>query len=138
MALIDEVTIHTLAGSGGRGCCSFRREKYVPYGGPNGGNGGAGGSVYLEATRDKTSLLDFKYQPKYEAERGEHGMGSEMDGAGGKDLVLKVPLGTLVYDVETGLLLADLTEDRQKYLCARGGRGGRGNRADDRAPRRAP
>ncbi len=138
MALIDEVSIHTIAGSGGRGCCSFRREKYVPYGGPNGGNGGRGGSVYLEATRDKTSLLDFKYQPKYEAERGEHGMGSEMDGAGGEDLVLKVPLGTLVYDASTNLLLTDLTRHGQRFLCAKGGRGGRGNRTFATSTNRAP
>lgn len=138
MALIDEVTIRTIAGSGGKGCCAFRREKYVPYGGPNGGNGGRGGSVYLEATRDKTSLLDFKYQPKYEAERGEHGMGSEMDGRGGEHLVLKVPLGTLVYDAATGLLLADLCRDGQRLLCAQGGRGGRGNRTFATSTNRAP
>jgi GTPase len=138
MALIDEVVIRAIAGSGGRGCVSFRREKYVPYGGPNGGNGGVGGSVYLEATRDKTSLLDFKYQPKFEAERGEHGMGKEMDGAGGEDLILKVPLGTLVYDTATDVLLADLTEDGQTYRCARGGKGGRGNRMFATSTNRAP
>lgn len=138
MALIDEVVIRAIAGSGGRGCVSFRREKYVPYGGPNGGNGGRGGSVYLEATRDKTSLLDFKYQPKYEAKRGQHGMGSEMDGAGGDDLVLKVPLGTLVYDEVSGALLCDLTKDGARFCCAKGGRGGRGNRMFATSTNRAP
>ncbi len=138
MALIDEVIIRAIAGSGGNGCVSFRREKYVPYGGPNGGNGGRGGSVILEATRDKTSLLDFKYQPKYQAERGEHGMGSEMDGRGGEDLVLKVPLGTLVYDLETGVQLSDLVRHGQTFVCARGGRGGRGNRTFATSTNRAP
>ncbi len=138
MALIDEVEIRVIGGSGGKGCCSFRREKYVPYGGPNGGNGGRGGSVYLEATDDKTSLLDFKYQPKYQAERGEHGMGKEMDGRGGEDLVLKVPLGTLVYDQDTGLLLADLIEHGQVFECAHGGRGGKGNRMFATSTNRAP
>jgi GTP-binding protein len=138
MALIDEVVIRAIAGNGGNGCVAFRREKYVPYGGPNGGNGGRGGSVILVATRDKTSLLDFKYQPKYEGERGEHGMGSQCDGHSGKDLILKVPLGTLVYDLETGALLVDLKRHEQSYKCASGGRGGRGNQSFATSTNRAP
>lgn len=141
MALIDEVVINTFAGNGGNGCVSFRREKYIPYGGPNGGNGGRGGSVWLEATRDKTSLLDFKYQPKYQAERGEHGMGSDCDGRGAEDLILKVPLGTQIYDVDTGLLLGDLVEHGERFLCAKGGKGGTGNMhfatSTNRAPKKA-
>lgn len=138
MALIDEVVIRAIAGSGGNGCVSFRREKYVPYGGPNGGNGGRGGSVILVATRDKTSLLDFKYKPKYEGERGEHGMGSDCDGRGGEDLILHVPLGTQVYDVKTGAMLVDLKRHEQRWKAACGGRGGRGNRTFATSTNRAP
>ncbi len=138
MALIDEVTIIAQAGNGGNGCISFRREKYVPYGGPNGGNGGRGGSIILEATRDKTSLLDFKYQPKYQGQRGQHGMGSDCDGRGGKDMILKLPLGTLVFDAATGLLLTDLTEHGQQFICAVGGKGGTGNMHFATSTNRAP
>ena len=116
MALVDEVKIHVRAGNGGNGCVSFRREKYVPWGGPNGGNGGNGGNVYLYATRDKSSLLDFKFRPKFEAPRGEHGMGKDMNGRSGEDLVIPVPLGTMIYEADTGTLRADLTRDRSCYL----------------------
>ncbi len=138
MAFIDEVKIRVLAGSGGKGCISFRREKYVPFGGPNGGNGGDGGDVYLIATHDKTSLLDFKYRPKFEAERGEHGLGSDMYGRGGEDLKILVPLGTLVQDADTGETLVDLIEDGQTVLVAKGGRGGRGNLSYKTSTNRAP
>ena len=138
MALIDEVVITVISGEGGRGCKSFRRETRIPYGGPNGGNGGRGGDVYLEATRDKTSLLDFKFQPKYEADRGQHGMGSDMDGRGGEDLVIQVPMGTLVYDNAKGILVEDLTQHGQKILIAKGGRGGRGNLSFKSSTNRAP
>jgi GTP-binding protein len=138
MALIDEVVIRVFGGAGGNGCISFRREKYVPRGGPNGGHGGAGGSVYLLGTRDKTSLLDFKYQPKYQGERGEHGMGKDMDGRGGEDLVVRVPLGTLVYDQATGELLGDLVVHGAKFLVAKGGKGGKGNLAFVTSTCRAP
>lgn len=138
MALIDEVNIRVISGAGGNGCVSFRRETGIPYGGPNGGNGGRGGNVYLKATRDKTSLLDFKYQPKYEAERGEHGMGSDCNGRAGEDLTIMVPMGTLVYDLETGDLLEDLTQHGQTLLVAEGGRGGRGNLSFKSSTNRAP
>ena len=138
MALIDEVVIRIQGGSGGNGCVSFRRETFVPFGGPNGGDGGKGGDVYLKATRDKTSLLDFKYQPRYLAERGEHGLGKDMFGRGGEDLVVAVPLGTLVFDNQTGELLADLTEHEQTILVAKGGRGGRGNLSFKSSTNRAP
>ncbi len=139
MALIDEVTIKVISGAGGNGCRSFRREKYVPFGGPNGGDGGRGGHVHLHATRDKTSLLDFKFRPKYEGERGEHGMGSDMYGKAGNDLHLSVPVGTLVYDLNSGELVADLVEHEQTLVIAKGGRGGLGNihfkTSTNRAPR---
>lgn len=138
MALVDEVVIRALSGAGGNGCISFRREKYVPRGGPNGGNGGRGGAVILQATRDKTSLLDFKYRPKFEAPRGQHGMGKEMDGRGGEDLVISVPVGTLIYDAETADLLCDLAEHEQTYLIAPGGKGGRGNKTFATSTNRAP
>lgn len=138
MALIDEVNIRVISGGGGNGCVSFRRETGIPYGGPNGGNGGRGGNVYLQATRDKTSLLDFKYQPKYEAERGEHGMGSDCNGHAGEDLTISVPLGTMIYDLATGDLLEDLTRHGQKVLIAEGGRGGRGNLSFKSSTNRAP
>lgn len=138
MRLIDEVNIEVRSGNGGNGCVSFRREKYIPFGGPNGGNGGRGGSVIVEATRNKTSLLDFKFQPSYEAPRGQHGMGSDCDGRGGEDLVLKVPMGTLVYDSETGELVTDLTRDGQTVVVAHGGRGGRGNKTFTSSTNRAP
>ncbi|NBT59847.1 GTPase ObgE, partial [bacterium] len=138
MALIDEVVIRIQGGSGGNGCISFRRETFVPFGGPNGGDGGKGGDVYLKATRDKTSLLDFKYQPKYLAERGEHGLGKDMFGRGGEDLIVAVPMGTLVYDNQTGELLADLVEHEQLVLVAKGGRGGRGNLSFKSSTNRAP
>lgn len=138
MALIDEVVIRIQAGSGGDGCVSFRRESFVPFGGPNGGDGGKGGDVYLKATRDKTSLLDFKYQPRYLAKRGEHGLGKDMFGRGGEDLIISVPMGTLVYDNETGELIADLTQHEQIILVAKGGRGGRGNLSFKTSTNRAP
>jgi len=121
VALIDEVNIRVICGAGGNGCVSFRRETGIPYGGPNGGNGGRGGNVYLQATRDKTSLLDFKYQPKYEAERGEHGMGSDCNGRDGEDLTILVPMGTMIYDLSTGYLLDELTLKAQKVRSSEGG-----------------
>lgn len=138
MALIDEVKIKVQSGNGGNGCISFRREKFVPRGGPDGGNGGRGGSVYLQATRDKSSLLDFKFRPKFQAKRGEHGLGSDMHGRGGEDMIIPVPLGTLVYDDETGELVADLVEDHAQYMVAKGGKGGRGNKSFTTSRVRAP
>jgi GTPase len=138
MALIDEAHIRVFSGAGGDGCVSFRREKFIPFGGPNGGDGGRGGDVYIVATRDKHSLLDFRFQPKYEAERGEHGMGSDMFGRGGEDLEIAVPVGTLIYDEETGELIEDLKDDGTKLLIAPGGRGGRGNLSYKSSTNRAP
>jgi GTP-binding protein len=124
---VDEVTIHVTAGHGGSGCMSFRREKYVPKGGPDGGDGGAGGSVILEVNPHMRTLLDFRHRPEFKAERGEHGRGKNQSGKAGKDVLIGVPKGTVVHDAETGAVLADLLEDGQRFLAAKGGRGGRGN-----------
>ncbi|MBI1859546.1 MAG: GTPase ObgE [Deltaproteobacteria bacterium] len=137
MAFIDEAKITIIAGSGGNGCVSFRREKYIPRGGPNGGNGGRGGSVYFHATRDKTSLLDFKFRPKYEGKSGQHGMGSDCDGRGGEDLILDVPVGTRIF-TDSGDLLADLTQHDEVTEVARGGKGGRGNKTFTTSTNRTP
>jgi GTP-binding protein len=124
---IDECRIHVKSGDGGRGCCSFRREKYVPRGGPDGGNGGRGGSVYLEADRALATLLDTHHRKFYKADRGGHGSGARKDGRGGEDVVIPVPLGTVVKDDETRERLAELLVHGERWLAAEGGRGGRGN-----------
>ena len=138
---VDEIDIFVKGGDGGAGCISFRREKFVPRGGPDGGDGGRGGSVFLEADPALTTLLDFHYKRHYEAERGQHGQGSDCSGASGKDLVLRVPIGTVVKDRETGEALGDLTTPGERLLVVPGMRGGRGNArfvsSTNRAPRRA-
>jgi GTP-binding protein len=141
---VDEVDIRVSAGDGGRGCVSFRREKFVPRGGPNGGDGGSGGSVYLVASPHLNTLVSFRFHPDYRAERGEHGQGSNRTGRNGRDLTLEVPAGTIVFDASDPgrlRLLADLTTPGDRALVARGGRGGRGNAhfatSTNRAPRRA-
>lgn len=136
---VDRAKIIVKAGDGGNGVVSFRREAFVPRGGPDGGNGGRGGSVILEADPQLHTLLDFHYRTRYEAERGRHGSGSRSTGRSGADLIVRVPQGTRVYeDVE---LLADLTESGQQFIAAEGGRGGRGNAEfatpRNRAPRKA-
>ncbi len=142
---VDEVDIRVAAGDGGRGCLSFRREKFVPRGGPDGGNGGHGGSVYIVATSMKTTLIDFRYRPEFEAQRGRHGEGSNRTGASGRDLEIAVPVGTLIFEKPADtpnplVLVADLVEEGQRVLIAQGGRGGRGNAtfvsSTNRAPRR--
>jgi GTP-binding protein len=138
---VDEIDIFVKGGDGGAGCISFRREKFVPRGGPDGGDGGDGGSVYLEADRALTTLLDFRYQRHYHAERGQHGEGSNRHGASGADLIVRVPLGTVVTDRDTGEEIGDLTAPGQRVVAARGARGGRGNArfssSINQAPRRA-
>lgn len=124
---IDEVVIQVKAGDGGRGCCAFRREKYVPRGGPSGGDGGRGGDVILEASQHENTLLRYRFNPEHRAERGRHGEGSNRTGRDGESVVLPVPVGTLVYDAETNELLYDFTRPGERFLVARGGRGGRGN-----------
>ena len=125
--LIDAATIAIKGGSGGNGCVSFRREKYVPRGGPNGGDGGHGGSVVIEAARGLSSLLDFRYKRHYTAQKGRNGSGANKRGRDGEDIVLLVPPGTIVKDHESGDVLADLDEDGARIVIAKGGRGGRGN-----------
>lgn len=134
----DEATIHVRAGKGGNGCVSFRREKYVPFGGPNGGNGGAGGDVYLVANRRLNTLIQFTRQQHFRAEPGGNGLGKDMQGKRGEELFIPVPPGTVVRDAKTGELLGDLVEDGQKVLVAKGGRGGRGNAAFKSPTNQAP
>jgi len=138
MKFIDQVKIYVKAGDGGKGCVSFRREKYVPKGGPNGGDGGRGGHVIFKATRNVTTLLDIRLQQHYRAEKGQHGMGKDMHGRNGKDMTIPVPLGTLIKDADTEEVLYDLTEEGQEYVAARGGRGGLGNAHFKTAVRQAP
>jgi GTP-binding protein len=139
---VDEVDLHVQAGDGGRGCLAFRREMRVPRGGPSGGDGGRGGSVYVEASPHHNTLVTYRFHPEFKAERGEHGLGSNCTGRDGEDLVLAVPPGTTVYENTDGDLipLADLTRIGERVLVARGGRGGRGNAAfatsTNQAPRR--
>ena len=127
MKFIDEVQILAIGGAGGNGCMAFRREKYVPRGGPSGGDGGRGGHVVLRADRSLTTLLDLKYRPRLVAGRGEHGRGSDQYGRRGEDLLVRVPVGTLVHDAGSGELLADLDHDGAEVVAASGGRGGLGN-----------
>lgn len=127
MKFIDEVKIRVIGGNGGRGCVSFRREKFVPRGGPNGGNGGKGGDVIAMADPQLTTLLDLRYQKHYEAGRGEHGLGKDQHGKTGSDRIIKVPVGTIIRDARTGELLGDLKTAQQQVVVAAGGRGGKGN-----------
>ena len=140
---VDEVDIHVAAGHGGRGAMSFRREKFVPRGGPNGGDGGSGGSVYVTANANLNTLLNFRFQKEFAADRGGHGEGSNRTGKKGSDVHLEVPVGTVIYEKQDDELIqvADLTIPGERFLVARGGIGGRGNAqfatSTNRAPRRA-
>ncbi|MCD6289123.1 MAG: GTPase ObgE [Anaerolineae bacterium] len=134
----DEARIYVKGGDGGNGCVSFRREKYIPKGGPNGGNGGRGGDVYLVVDPSLNTLIHFKQRSHFKAERGGHGRGKDQHGRSGKDLFIPVPPGTMAYDDQTGELVADLVEPGQKALVARGGRGGRGNAAFKSPTNQAP
>lgn len=127
MKFVDEVRIRVQGGRGGNGCMSFRREKYVPKGGPDGGDGGKGGDVILVATTRKHTLLDFRYRHLFQATSGRHGEGQNRHGRGGSDLILEVPEGTLVKDAATGEVLMDLAKEGVRWVIARGGDGGRGN-----------
>ena len=124
---VDEVTIHVVSGAGGNGCVGFRREKFVPFGGPDGGDGGRGGDIVLIADRNYSTLLDFRYRRHYKAPRGEDGRSKDQYGHGGDDLILRVPAGTVVYDADSEELLGDLTEEGTRLVLAEGGKGGRGN-----------
>jgi GTP-binding protein len=135
---IDQVTVRVEAGTGGSGASSFRREKFVPMGGPDGGDGGRGGDVIVRADRNLTTLLDFTYRDNWKAERGEHGSGSNRTGRSGEDIVLPVPPGTVVRDAESGEQLGEVLEDGDAITVARGGRGGRGNAKFASATHQAP
>ena len=138
---IDEAKITVKAGGGGHGSIAFRREKFVPRGGPSGGDGGAGGSIYLVADTHENTLLKFRFSHIFRAERGRHGEGSNRQGRSGDDLEIRIPIGTVVYDDDTGELLHDFTQPNERVLMAKGGRGGHGNAhfasSSNRAPRRA-
>ncbi len=124
---IDETRIRVKAGDGGNGCMAFRREKFVPKGGPSGGDGGRGGDVVMESSQRHNTLIHFRYNPEHKGERGRHGEGSNCSGRDGEDIVLKVPVGTSVYHLESGELIHDFREPDERIVVARGGRGGRGN-----------
>ncbi|RLB10499.1 MAG: GTPase ObgE, partial [Deltaproteobacteria bacterium] len=135
---LDEVVIKVKSGDGGNGCISFRREKYVPKGGPDGGDGGKGGDVILKANSGIYSLSHFAFKKFFEAKRGAHGRGKNCSGKDGESLVLEVPVGTVVKDEDTGEIIADLTQDGQQVVVAKGGRGGRGNQHFATATCRVP
>ncbi|MCL5062932.1 MAG: GTPase ObgE [Nitrospiraceae bacterium] len=138
MKFVDYVKIHVKAGDGGRGCVSFRREKYVPRGGPDGGDGGKGGNVIIKATKELNTLLDLRYHREYKAERGEHGKGSNKHGRDGEGRIIPVPVGTLVKDAETEEIIADLEHHDAEIIAAKGGRGGLGNAHFATPTRQAP
>ena len=135
---IDEVKIYVKAGDGGNGCMAFRREKFVPRGGPSGGDGGRGGSVILVASEHRNTLLELRYNPEHKAERGKHGEGSNCSGRHGDDRQVDVPVGTMVYDWKTAELLYDFTKAGEKFVIAKGGKGGRGNQHFATASHQAP
>ena len=135
---VDRAKIFIRSGKGGDGAVTFRKEPFVPEGGPDGGDGGKGGDVIFQADRNLRTLMDFKYKRKYEAENGQNGMKKKRFGKYGEDLIIKVPMGTMVIDEETGLLMKDLTEDGESFVAAKGGRGGRGNVHFKNSVRQAP
>src|SRR6267142_1200355 len=138
MKVIDEAKIEVHAGKGGDGAATFRREKYIRYGGPNGGDGGRGGSIWARADRNINTLIDYRFARIHRAENGRRGAGSDCNGRGGADVELRVPVGTLVRDEETGQLVADLAKDGERALLARGGQGGLGNVHFKSSVNRAP
>ena len=141
MKFLDEAKVYVRSGDGGNGCVAFRREKFIEFGGPNGGNGGRGGDVIVEAVDGLNTLIDYRYQQHFKAQKGVHGMGSDRHGASGKDVVLKVPVGTQIFDEDRETLLHDFTKLGEKFVLAKGGNGGFGNAhfksSTNRAPRHA-
>ena len=138
MKFVDEATIDIVAGDGGSGCISFRREKFIPFGGPNGGNGGRGGSVFAVGDRNLNTLIDFRYARRHEARNGEQGRGSDQFGAAADDIVMRMPMGTIIRDAETDEVLAELLVPGEKVLLAKGGDGGFGNLHFKTSTNRAP
>lgn len=138
MQFLDRAKIFLSSGSGGNGCVSFRRERNIEFGGPDGGNGGRGGHIYLRASKDLTTLIDFRYHQHFKAPRGQHGSGRDQAGKAGEDLIIPVPVGTEIWDATNHILLADLTMDQQQILLLKGGNGGHGNSFFKSATNRAP
>ena len=138
MKFIDELTIQVKAGKGGDGCCSFRREKFIPFGGPDGGNGGNGGDIYLRATLRLNTLVDLNYRKEYKADKGRSGSGNLRSGKSGENLIIDVPIGTIVWENDTGEMIGDLIEQDQLLLVAQGGQGGLGNHNFKSSVNRAP
>lgn len=138
MKFFDEAKIEVVAGDGGNGVATFRREKFIPFGGPDGGDGGRGGSIYAVADRNINTLIDYRYTRHFRAQRGENGRGSDCYGKGGEDMELRVPVGTTITDANTGQIIADLARDGQRELIARGGKGGLGNLHFKSSTNRAP
>ena len=138
MKFLDQVKIYVKAGNGGNGSPSFRREKFIEYGGPDGGDGGKGGSIILKSEQNLNTLIDYRYQQHHKAERGENGMGQNRTGKGGEDLILKVPLGTQVFEEDNKTLIFDFTKSGEKFVTAAGGKGGLGNTRFKSSTNRAP
>jgi GTP-binding protein len=138
MKFFDEARIEVLAGDGGNGAASFRREKFIPFGGPDGGDGGKGGSIWAIADRNINTLIDFRYTRVFRAQKGEHGRGSDCYGKGGDDMELRMPVGTLIHDSQTGDVIADLDADGKRIMIAKGGQGGMGNLHFKSSTNRAP
>ncbi|RJQ38889.1 MAG: GTPase ObgE [Nitrospiraceae bacterium] len=138
MQFVDYAKIYVKAGDGGRGCVAFRREKYVPKGGPSGGDGGRGGHIIFKASRELNTLLDLRYQREYRAKRGQHGMGKKMHGKDGEDRIIPVPVGTVIKDADTEEVLADLDSEGAEIIIAKAGRGGQGNAHFATPTRQAP
>jgi GTP-binding protein len=138
MKFVDEATIDVVAGNGGNGCMSFRREKFIPFGGPNGGDGGRGGSVYAVGDRNLNTLIDYRYARRHEARNGENGRGSDQYGAAADDIVLRMPMGTIIKDADTGEVIAELLVPDEKVLLVKGGDGGFGNLHFKSSTNRAP
>lgn len=138
MKFLDQAKIYLKSGDGGKGCVAFRREKYIEFGGPNGGDGGKGGSVYFIAVENLNTLIDFRYRQHFKAQNGQHGMGSEMSGAKGEDLIIKVPVGTEIVADDGETVIADMVEPGQMFMIAKGGDGGRGNTRFKTSTNQAP
>lgn len=138
MKFVDEALIKVTAGNGGHGCLSFRREKFIPFGGPDGGDGGDGGSIYLEGDEGLNTLIDFRYQRQFKAENGQSGMGSNCTGKRGEDLIIHVPVGTMVFEADTGELLGDINHPKERLIVAQGGFHGLGNARYKSSINRAP
>jgi GTP-binding protein len=138
MQLIDEVKVNVLSGKGGNGCISFRREKYIPYGGPNGGDGGRGGAVIISSDPNINTLAHFRYKHHFKADNGQHGMGSNKSGKDGEDIILKVPFGTQIFSDDSGVLIYDFGNEKSDFIMVRGGKGGIGNSHFKSSTNRAP